>query len=170
MKNKIETVIIEDVESLQMALEVYDLKPTSSFQKLCKCISERAKESKVDTILIKIEKDILPSSYAAVPAMFNQTMIAHNPYKIGQAYSEGNFLVFRASNKKRPTTFRMRAVKGINRNGFFKAPRTLIPKSYRIRPKIFGKILEEETLSKIATIAKKTSIAWRVVDKNSKID
>lgn len=164
---KSETIIIADNGQLTQYLELNELKPASSLQKLCEQLCIKCKETEITTVTIKIILDLVPASYHGVPAMFANTFQGNiTPlYPHAQSYKEDNYLVFRASTVKRLGTFRARVIQACTEGGIYKCSRGKVPKSYRFRPGILKKIIEQELSVKIALSAKKETLCWKVVDK-----
>lgn len=161
---KTETLIIDDQEQLIQFLEIYELKPASSLQKLCAAICRRAKEDQINTIVIRIALDLVPPSYHGVAGMFAKTCEGNIDYPFIQSSKDDHRMVLRASTVSRPATFRARAIHACENTGIYKCQRSNVPKSYRQRPSILARIIEESAALKIAIIAKPKTIAWKVLN------
>lgn len=168
-QSKTETFIIADQEGFTQSLEVYQLPISSSLQKLCTKICEYASEdSSIKSICIKIALSLVPISYHAVPAMFSR-MFEENVksfFPIIQCGKEESYLVFRAGHERRPATFKARALKACTEGGIYKCKRDKVPKSYRARPFIFTKILQQELCQDVsfASNAKSNTMTWTLTN------
>lgn len=166
---KTETFIIPDQATQMQLLEIYELPLSASLQKLCTKICERTKEdSSIHSVVIKVALTLVPTSYHGVPAMFAKTCEGNitSLYPYSQSNKEGTYLIFRASKVKRAATFRARGIQACTEGGIYKIRRDKVPKSYRVRPFLFTKILKEELCRDIvfASNAKTETLSWKVVD------
>lgn len=114
--------------------------------------------------VIDIHTKFLPPSYVKVPSMLARQLVNKVEYLSVQAQIDSSAYRVRiiGANVKTHLSFRSRLLHGLKMDQRFVSLRKHIPKSYRARPGLLIKDLEEELDGDIAIIAKPTKIIWKI--------
>lgn len=159
------TIKLESQEELQIEADRLGLKLLASLQDICCAIFEQGEREKIREVRVIINPMLLATSYIAVPAMFARSMLkslAESKYNYIKSLMQDGSLIVIAAETNYPTTFRARIIQGILRHRVFKSSKDLIPKSYRRRPGMIAKIIEEQTGYLLEYETRKSEIVWKV--------
>lgn len=141
------------------------LKVASRVTKLLTHVINQANEEGSTTATITIHCSLLPESYTTVPAMLAKVLAPHIKYLHVRCVTRGEDIVISASDDPEPSSFRAHVLRALNEDGRIRIDRKLVPGSYRARPSLLTRSMWREFPYKIATIAKKKFIVWKLTTK-----
>lgn len=155
-------IIINNQEQLTEAYLAYKIKLAAKVQKLIIAIAQSAESDGEDHTDVAIEASLLPASYSLVPAMLARNIAPNINYLYVQCKMIDGAVVVHMSNVKHPSTFRARVLEALLERKRFIVNLSMVPKTYRERPKLLARAIQRDVPGKIATIAKSNKIIWKV--------
>lgn len=143
----------------------HHLKIASKVTRLLALILQQHFDENTEQVTITIHSSLLPTSYATVPAMLARVLAPNTSYTSVRCVLRGEDLIISASDVEHPSSFRAKVMAGLNEKRRFVMKRINVPKSYRARPSLLTRSIVREFDTRIATIAKKKLIIWKLTNK-----
>lgn len=153
---------LEQVDQLILPLD-------ATIKDVCRSIFNRANSEGVSKCIIDIGIELVAPSYIKVPAMFARSLRWENSYPSLQSHIQGEYLRVIGAESKQPLTFIRRALLAIYKQGFFKQDKESIPISYRRRPSMLTRFLQDETSMSIEYKTHEKYIKWNIVKRPTKV-